>query len=138
MNTPSMPARSIATVLEAIDHLDHPCALEIHKWIAAKRPARRVGVTTVYRALKRLVQDGTIRPLSFFEGEIRYDRNDKHQHFVCTNCKDIQVIDESGFKVELPRGDFELLFFNFDLFGYCARCQQARREASDQAQLASV
>lgn len=122
--------RSVKAVLEALDHLDHPCALEIHSWIARNRPERQIGVTTVYRALKKLVEDGAIRPLSFFEGEIRYDKDARHQHFVCTTCKRIEVLESCDVKVKVPRGGFQLLFYNFDMFGFCSRCA-ARKNSKD-------
>ena len=44
-------------------------------------------VSTIYRNLLRMVEDGVIRELHFQKDIASYElASDEHQHFVCANC----------------------------------------------------
>lgn len=45
-------------------------------------------VSTIYRNLQRLVEDGVVRELHFQKDIASYElADDEHQHFVCDNCE---------------------------------------------------
>ncbi|ETP72643.1 Fe2+/Zn2+ uptake regulation protein [Lachnospiraceae bacterium JC7] len=66
-------------------HHDHPTADVIYSELREKDPT--ISLATVYRNLKLLAQNGTIRRLTFVSGADHFDSNiDPHYHFVCDCC----------------------------------------------------
>ena len=47
-----------------------------------------VGLATVYRALQRGVEEGTLEPVEGLGGGVRYEPKDRehHHHFLCSTC----------------------------------------------------
>lgn len=122
--------RSTKIVLAALEELDHPSALEIFHWIRRAHPDEKIGVTSVYRAIKSLLDRHTIKPLNFHEGECRYELNDvgaEHRHLICTSCRKVQVVD-APIPPEVPLDlRFQVQFSNFDVFGLCFECEPSVR-----------
>ena len=118
-------SRSVKTILLAMRHLEHATANQIHTWIVENRPEETLGLTTVYRNLKKLISWSMVRPLTFFEGEILYEVADlHHQHLICTACRKVEArrAEPMGWEF-LEESGFEVLYYNFDVFGLCAQCK---------------
>jgi Fur family ferric uptake transcriptional regulator len=94
---------------------------------ASKVPAN---VTTVYRELEFLRENGVVVPVSFADGVQRYESADlgHHHHLVCVECERIQ-------DVEVPHAElheaekriaatkkFTVLRHALEFYGTCDRC----------------
>ena len=92
---------------------------------AAKEHAPGLGIATVYRTIKRLLDDGFLTQVELPGEAPRYEMAGKghHHHFRCSICK--RVFDLQGcpgaFKQILPRG-FSLEAHEIYLFGRCVEC----------------
>lgn len=64
---------------------DHPDAQECHTLIQKIIP--KIGLSTVYRHLATLVDNGLIHEIKSDDGPARYDATTQnHGHFLCTTC----------------------------------------------------
>lgn len=101
---------------------------EIHD--AALESVPGLGVSTVYRALRRLEEDGDIKPVNIPGQPDRYEpaevADTHHHHFHCTNCDKVYDIDAcpGDLKKMLPKG-FTLEDHELTLKGVCAKCANA-------------
>jgi Fur family ferric uptake transcriptional regulator len=91
---------------------------------------RAVGLATVYRNLKLLVAEGSVRAISLPGEAPRYEaaHRDHHHHFQCTRCH--RVYDVPGCPGNLrrlaPRG-FSVERHDLTLYGRCADCRRRTR-----------
>lgn len=99
---------------------------------AASAEVPGIGLATVYRQLRTLVESGTIRSVELPGLPARYERAEMphHHHFHCERCD--RVFDLEGCAGELgrllPRG-FRPIRHEITFFGLCAQCaRQARTE----------
>jgi Fur family ferric uptake transcriptional regulator len=104
---------------------------------AAQATAPGLGIATVYRALKAMVEEGEVRKISLPGENPRFERSDlpHHHHFQCLRClrvfdvhqcpSDISHLVPSGFVVE----DHELT-----LYGRCPECAPSERLAAKRVQ----
>jgi len=75
-------------ILKVIREARGPLTVEhIHK--QAKRSTRNLGIATVYRTVKLLLQSKHIKPIALPDGETRYEPADlgHHCYFYCRQCK---------------------------------------------------
>jgi Fur family transcriptional regulator, ferric uptake regulator len=96
---------------------------------AAQAEIPGLGMATVYRNLKALVDDGTLRAVSLPGESPRFEmaHHHHHHHFQCTQCTkvfdvhacpgDLSKLAPAGFQVE----DHELT-----LYGRCKACAKPR------------
>ncbi len=79
-------SRQREEVLEQLScHNDHPTADVIYSELREKDPT--ISLATVYRNLKLLAQNGTIRRLTFVSGADHFEHKlNPHYHFVCDCC----------------------------------------------------
>jgi Fur family transcriptional regulator, ferric uptake regulator len=96
----------------------------------AQTEAPSLGIATVYRNLKALVEDGELREVSLPGENTRFELagHGHHHHFQCTACQrvfdvhacpgDLSKLAPAGFTVE----DHDLT-----LYGRCKECGPARR-----------
>ena len=95
---------------------------------AAKSHAPGLGIATVYRTIKRLIEDGFLAQVELPGEAPRYEVSGKghHHHFRCNGCS--KVFDLQGcpgpFKQKLPKG-FHLDSHEVYLFGRCGDCAAA-------------
>ena len=95
---------------------------------AAREHAPGLGIATVYRTIKRLLDDGYLQQVELPGEAPRYEMSGKghHHHFRCSNCN--KVFDLNGcpreFKSILPKG-FSLEGHEIFLFGRCQECGAA-------------
>lgn len=102
---------------------------ELHE--IARDACPNLGMSTVYRELKRLVEGGEIAPVEVTGGPVRYELAEAaarhHHHFRCDACDRVFDLDgcPGGLKQLLPSG-FKLREHELTLVGTCAECNSAR------------
>ena len=108
-------------VLDIVNNSDsHLDAFGVYK--LARMSIPNISLGTVYRNLSWLSDNNKIR---FFlvDGTFRYDRNDIHDHFICTKCGDvIDIPRDKNIKKYLDGNlvvDYEIKYK-----GICAKCQR--------------
>ena len=100
---------------------------------AARLKVRALGIATVYRNLKLLVAEGTVRSVSLPGEAARYEMSEMahHHHFQCTICT--RVYDVPGCPGNLrrlaPRG-FRVDHHDLTLYGRCPDCGKAQLRAA--------
>lgn len=113
-----------AAILTAIQNAGRPLvALEI--LLAARQEVEGLGLATVYRNLKLLLESGSIITVHLPGDSPRYEAANQshHHHFQCEACLkvfdihhcpgDLQPLAPAGFKVERHE---------LTLYGRCANC----------------
>lgn len=96
---------------------------EVHK--AARRRMRRLGIATVYRAIRDLVDEGWLALVELPGQPARYERAGKehHHHFVCNHCDRVFEVEgcPGDIDADVPAG-FQLETHDVLLYGRCATC----------------
>ena len=91
----------------------------------ARASVNRLGLATVYRTLKLLVEDGSIQIINLPGESPRYEpaKSAHHHHFQCNTCR--RVYDIAGCPGSLrdlaPRG-FRVERHDVTLYGRCSNC----------------
>ena len=91
----------------------------------AQESLPQLGVATVFRTLKKMVDEGTAKVVCLPGDSPRYEPSDltHHHHFKCSECEG--VFDLNGcpghFEKLLPEG-FQLTDHEITLFGRCTDC----------------
>lgn len=97
-------------------------------WERLRAENKGIGLATVYRALRRGVEDGQLAAVELQSGSVRYEPADleHHHHFLCSTCE--RAFDLEGcvqnLKKLLPRG-FRMTGHEILLFGTCADCESS-------------
>lgn len=98
---------------------------EIHD--LAQRRINKLGIATVYRTLKLLLEEGVILSLLFPDGETRYESATlgHHHHFKCLCCG--KVFDLPHCPLPIPPGTtlpngFSVSDHEVILYGHCESC----------------
>ena len=114
-------------VLEAVESSeDHISAEEIHAKAKARYPY--LNISTVYRTLELLKEQGLVAESDLGSGRLVYHPEEKarHHHLVCRKCGKVTDIDASVFKQlqdELSaRYAFDAEFEHIAVFGSCKNC----------------
>ena len=101
-------------------------AQELHRKIS--QSGKKLGLTTVYRALTEMVEQGMADSLSISDGEMRYRicTPEHHHHLICRVCGKTVEFDMPGFEelaLEVAKANgFTELSHEIELFGVCAGC----------------
>jgi len=120
---------AIRTVIDAAGRPLSP--QEVLETAQAEVPA--LGLATVYRNLKTLVDQGEISVVTLPGDSPRYESAEHahHHHFQCTNCK--RVFDVHACPGDLaqlaPKG-FSVEHHELTLYGRCDQCLPARKALS--------
>lgn len=116
-------------ILETLEDLErHPTAEELYE--AASKRDSNLNLSTVYRTLRWLEQEGLVSSRRFDE-ERRQERFDpflpaEHHHFLCTVCK--QVIEFHDPSIEAIKSNFEeqtgahVESASVTFYGLCLQC----------------
>lgn len=92
---------------------------------AARSHAQGLGIATVYRTIKRLLDDGSLAQVDLPGEAPRYELSGKaeHDHFLCKACHRVFDIEAGGkpFTGKLPQG-FTLEGTRVYLVGRCRDC----------------
>ena len=107
-------------------------AQEIHGDLRAG--GEQIGLTTVYRHLQRLADEGTVDVLRPPEGEVlyRYCRSEEHHHHivcrVCGRSAETDCPELAGWADRLAESlGYTDVSHAVEVFGVCAACRAARR-----------
>ena len=119
--------RQRAIIRDVFESTDRPLgAPEIHD--AAQRHMDRLGIATVYRTIKALLEEGWLVPVDVPGEPPRYELAGKahHHHFHCRGCGKMYELHGcvDNLKKLLPRG-FSISGHEVVLFGRCSTCGRA-------------
>jgi Fur family ferric uptake transcriptional regulator len=99
---------------------------------AAHGTIRSLGIATVYRSIRALLDEGWLAAVEVPGRTPLYERagKDHHHHFVCTVCSRVYELNgcPSEIRVELPRG-FHATGHDVTMYGACAACGEGRATA---------
>lgn len=104
----------------------HPLlATEIHH--LAQQLLPRIGLATVYRNLRQMLETGDAQLVTLPGETPRYESSNRphHHHFLCGACQRVFDIDAcpGSFDPLLPEG-FSLSAHDLTLYGQCRDCHQ--------------
>lgn len=120
--------RQRAAIREAIAHAARPL-LPQEVLDAAQAQVPGLGIATVYRNLRAMVDGGELQPVSLPGENPRYELVGRHHHhhFQCTRCQ--RVFDVHACPGDLsrlaPQG-FVVEDHDLTLYGRCGDCARAR------------
>jgi Fe2+ or Zn2+ uptake regulation protein len=123
-------------VLEVVrSTFEHPTAEWIFKAARKRRP--KVGLGTVYRNLKSLVEEGRIREVKSADEAVRYDGNTgEHYHIRCVSChrvSDLPVsVDRTIEHLARTATRYAIVGHEVEVRGVCPSCQQAASTQREQ------
>ncbi|MFT7388576.1 MAG: Fur family ferric uptake transcriptional regulator [Candidatus Endobugula sp.] len=96
----------------------------------AQESLPQLGVATVFRTLKKMVDEGTAKVVCLPGDSARYEPSDltHHHHFKCSECESVFDLNGCPGHLEnlLPKG-FHLTDHEITLFGHCADCSAGHR-----------
>lgn len=101
-------------------------AQQLHLQIA--KTGKKLGLTTVYRALTELVEQGVADSL-LAEGEARYRicQPEHHHHLTCLSCGKAVEFELLGFEEQIEKlakkRGFSGVSHQVELTGFCSRCR---------------
>jgi Fur family ferric uptake transcriptional regulator len=114
-------------IREALEKAARP--LSPAEVLRGARPIARLGIATVYRTLKSMLEDGSIVAVQLPGEAARYELagKDHHHHFVCRICKRAFEIEgcAHALAAAVPRG-FRVERHEVVLYGRCAECSKRR------------
>jgi Fur family ferric uptake transcriptional regulator len=117
-----------------LDSKGHPSVEEIRDNLL--KQGHRIGLATIYRTLKILLQSGYIRQQKF-EGLTRYEqvvKQPNHLHFICNSCR--STVEFPSRKIEnlikqvTAEHGFDERYSRYAIFGLCKACQRKQRKSA--------
>lgn len=113
-------------ILAVVTEADGPLSpMEILAAATARQPG--IGLATVYRTVKRGLEDGVLRAVDLPTGPARYEPADRghHHHFECRSCHHVYDIEGCPGRLEklVPTG-FTLESHDLVLHGVCDACAE--------------
>lgn len=119
--------RQRAAVAEALDQqMEFRSAQEIHDLVRQRGDS--VGLTTVYRTLQAMAEDGQVDVIVRDDGEAVYRQcsPSHHHHLVCRSCRatvevEAPEVERWAASVAAEHG-FTDVSHTVEVFGVCARC----------------
>jgi Fur family ferric uptake transcriptional regulator len=116
--------RQKQAIREAFERSDRPLSTdEVHR--EAERTSRGLGMATVYRSIKALLDDGWLSIVEVPGRNPLYEVAGKghHHHFSCTNCERVYELEGCAtVNAKLPPG-FKATGHDVTFYGTCARCR---------------
>jgi Fur family ferric uptake transcriptional regulator len=120
--------RQRAAIRRAFETADRPMSPD-DVLASAQETVLGLGIATVYRSIRDLVEEGWLVAVELPGESSRYEVAGKghHHHFQCRGCG--QVFEllgcVEGFRKLIPRG-FRVTGHEFVLYGYCQPCGRGR------------
>lgn len=116
--------RQRSAIRAALESAGRPLSpAELYAAVRARLP--RIGIATVYRAIRDLVAAGWLRPVEVPGEPARYERSGKphHHHFLCRNCDSLWEVPAcpTGIEQLAPTG-FITEDHKITLYGLCGEC----------------
>ena len=110
---------------------DHPLTIdELHD--GALKRVKRLGIATVYRTVKALIDRGEIVPVEVAGAPTRYEASGKghHHHFHCRTCGKVYEIRGCARAIEaLAPAGFTTEAHDVTLTGQCDSCSRRTERA---------
>jgi Fur family ferric uptake transcriptional regulator len=112
----------------------HPSVEEIRDYLLSR--GHRIGLATIYRTLKILLQSGYIRQLKV-TGRTLYEpviKQPNHLHFICNSCK--STVEFPSRKIETlirqvtAEHGFDERYSRYAIFGLCKTCLRQQRKSA--------
>lgn len=108
-------------------HHIHPTADELYALVRAENP--NISLATVYRNLNQLVDGGMVMRISIPGQADRFDdKNDGHQHMICTHCSSITDIPTSALPdicgVVAENTGLDVAACSMVFYGTCKACEK--------------
>ena len=112
-------------VLKVIkDDRNHPTIAEICEKV--QKIDSSIGQATVYRNVKRFLDEGKIYQIKTKNGLDRYDYYTNHLHFECLNCGKItDIMDDellTNLKTRFQNRKENIINYNLMIEGFCENC----------------
>ena|SRR5690242_9174501 len=113
-------------IFQVIEKTSGPLAVEeIHQ--RAKKSLPRLGIATVYRALKLMLESRQVQQVNMPSGETRYESAHlgHHDHFQCRLCHKVFDLDICPLKLKTGtklHGGFLVEGHELTISGLCATC----------------
>ena len=115
--------RQKQAIREAFERIGRPLSTEeVH--VEAQRSSSGLGMATVYRSIKALLDDGWLSVVEVPGRNALYEVAGKghHHHFSCTVCERIYELEGCAtIEAKLPRG-FKASDHELTIYGTCAHC----------------
>ena len=124
--------RQRQVVLEELRKLkSHPTAAELHDLVRRRLP--RISLSTVYRNLEFLVEQGQAQRLDTASGQNRYDGDVGHHcHVRCVRCGRVDDMPELPEDIVKKHGrrirGYKLLDWRLEMLGVCPDCRRAEKK----------
>ncbi len=117
----------------------HPTAAELYAQV--RRRAPRVSLGTVYRNLRRLVEEGEALLIETGLGPGHFDGTTRpHHHVTCVSCASVRDVEVGRVLVMEPRvkGErrYRFLGHRLDFFGVCPKCRGRGKDSGAPARKA--
>ena len=117
-------------ILDALEAISgHISVEDVYQRVHFRFP--QVNVSTVYRTLELLEQEGLVAHTHFHDGVAKWHRAEeaRHQHLVCERCGaeqdlDLAVVEPLARDLRAQYG-FEPNFAHFAIVGLCRLCREA-------------
>lgn len=114
-------------IMESIkEDYTHPTFYDIFRRVKLKDAS--IGQATVYRNIKKMVDEGDILKIKFLNNEFHYDANIcRHNHFICTKCgKIIDIYDDDYKKNKTISNKLDVIIEKVSILyeGICSNCQK--------------
>jgi Fur family ferric uptake transcriptional regulator len=115
-----------------VDADQHYTVEELYDEIRKLRP--KIGYSTVYRALKLLVNCGLATECTFDDAAMRYEpahQAEHHDHLICRTCG--RIVEFENDEIEKLQRDvahkygFHVSAHKLQLYGECRTCRKSRR-----------
>jgi Fur family transcriptional regulator, ferric uptake regulator len=126
-SAPIRDTRQKRAIRHVLDHAERPLSPE-EILAGAGRESEGLGIATVYRTLKGLVEDGWLNVVEVPGRPALYERSGKghHHHFVCERCEKVFELEGCTVSAELPKG-FRARDHDVTIYGTCAPCSAVKR-----------
>ena len=115
--------RQKQAIREAFERNDRPLSTdEVHR--EAERHSQGLGMATVYRSIKSLLDDGWLAVVEVPGRSPLYEVSGKghHHHFSCSACERVYELEGCAtVNAKLPRG-FKTTGHDVTFYGTCAQC----------------
>ena len=121
--------RQRGAIRSVIERARRPLSVK-EVWRLARTALPTIGIATVYRTLKLLVEGSELQVVTFPGSDSRYELRTPfhHHHFLCKLCDRVyELLDCPGSLTHLaPRG-FTVDDHDITLYGRCPECKLQRR-----------
>jgi Fur family ferric uptake transcriptional regulator len=108
---------------------EHPTIGDLHELVRKKNP--KIGLATVYRAMKVICAAGLAREADFGDGVRRFEHEYQHQHhdhLICLKCGKItEVMSPEIERLQeklTKKYSFTPLRHRMQIFGVCRKCRR--------------